>query len=60
MEETRSAAEWGKSLTDLQLVMEGPSAAGVVTVGAKQCLTGANCLRGANTTCHYCSGGHKA
>lgn len=56
-EEIRSAAVWGKSLTGLQLVMEGPSEAGAVTVRVKQCLTGANGLRGANTTCHYHSGG---
>lgn len=40
--------------------MEGPSAAGAAPVWVKQCLTGANCLRGANTTCHYRPGGHKA
>ncbi len=57
VEETRSAAVWGKSLTGLQLVMEGPSAAGAETVRVKLCLTGANCLRGANTTCHYRYGG---
>ena len=54
MEETRCAAVLGKSLTGLQLVvMEGPAAAGAETVRVKLCLTGANRLRGANTTCHY-------
>ena len=54
MEETRCAAVWGECVTGRQLVvMEGPAAAGAETLRVKLCLTGANCLRGTNTTCHY-------
>lgn len=39
--DTGFAAVWEQPLTGLQLVMEGPSAAGAETVGVKLCLTGA-------------------
>lgn len=58
--ETKTAAEWEKCLTGLQLVMEGPSAAGAKSVWVKLCLTGANCLRGGDMTYHYrCRGAAK-